>query len=319
LPINMIRVMLPRNSLQSHGAPIMIPSPCIGVCRVHASNDLCIGCARTREEIAAWPTASDEQKSAIWKLLPERRAHTGLSVHRIGWRTEDLCAFVSGTLRPGEGTWVCGVNGAIAEFCVGAGDDVQFESGTGAISARTQGGGISLSLTDHVAALRIGAATASGRDVIVLAVPRGRARPFPGEGLTRLGLDTDALHPAGREAMLYDFGLGRAAGAFCIRTDSLALMSGLDASLGANWSQLLAEKGADILAESPVRVVRNSIGRIEVYNRIPPPGGKSPIGPHTHFLPAQLQKGGDLPPALEIPDGFVPCAIFYPMPHADTH
>ena len=294
----------------------MIPSPCIGVCRVHASNDLCIGCARTREEIASWPTASDEQKSAIWKLLPERREHTGLSVHRIGWNTADLRAFVSETLRPGEGTWVCGVNGAIAEFCIGAGDDVQFESGARAISARTQGGGISLSLTDHVAALRIGAATASGRDVIVLAVPRGRAEPFPGEGLTRLGLDMDAVHPDGRKAVLYDFGLGRAAGAFCIRTDSHPLMSGLDASLGLNWSQLLSEKGAHILAESPVRVVRNSIGRIEVYNRIPPPGGKSPIGPHTHFLPAVLSKGGDLPATFQIPDNFVPCAVYYPSSSA---
>jgi hypothetical protein len=78
-------------------------------------------------------------------------------------------------------------------------------------------------------------------------------------------------------------------------------------------------KGADILRESPPRVVRNAIGRIEVYNRIPPPDGESPTGPHTHFLAAHIAKGGDLPAALEIPESYVPCAVYYPANHSDSH
>ncbi len=40
-----------------------IPSPCRNVCRLRRG--LCIGCGRTPEEIAAWPTATDAERRAI--------------------------------------------------------------------------------------------------------------------------------------------------------------------------------------------------------------------------------------------------------------
>lgn len=49
-------------------------SPCIGACSIDAATGWCVGCARTREEIAAWPSASDERKRAILAGLPARRA-----------------------------------------------------------------------------------------------------------------------------------------------------------------------------------------------------------------------------------------------------
>jgi predicted Fe-S protein YdhL (DUF1289 family) len=299
----------------------MIPSPCIGVCRIDPSHDLCVGCARTRDEIAIWQTASDAQKASIWSLLPERRGRMKQSLHRLNWSVDQLHSFVMKTLAPAGGTWVSGVNGAIAEFCVGADDHVEFDSRQDRITARTRGGAIRLALSDHVAALAIGTSDDSddrGR-VILLAVPRGRASPFPGDGLARLGADADAIDPGGRDAILYDFGLGRCAGAFCVRTSSSKLTEGLDDCLGVPWSQVLHLRGADILAESPARVVRNPIGRIEVYNRIPPPDGDSPTGPHTHFLPGHILKGGDVPAALEIPEAYVPCAVYYPPVHIHSH
>ncbi len=42
---------------------------------------------------------------------------------------------------------------------------------------------------------------------------------------------------------------------------------------------------AMILAANPHRVFLSRLGRIEVYQPIPPPSGKSPQGPHTHVLP----------------------------------
>jgi predicted Fe-S protein YdhL (DUF1289 family) len=290
----------------------MIPSPCIGVCRIRPSSDFCIGCARSREEIANWSILTDEQKSAVWELLPDRRAQMDIGIHHLGWSPEDLQAFVKETLRPDGGTWVSGVNGAIAEFCIGAEDDLRVELSDQKITAQTQGGAISLLLQDHVATLAVGSPDSSGRNIVVLAVPRLLTRRFPGGGLASLGEDIEAIRPHERQATLYDFGLGRAAGAFCMRTGSERLRASLDACLGAEWQQVLGSKGAEILAESPVRVVRNPIGRIEVYNAIPQPGGVSPQGPHTHFLPAQITAGGDVPATMHIPSAYVPCAIYYP-------
>jgi predicted Fe-S protein YdhL (DUF1289 family) len=295
----------------------MIPSPCISVCRIRPSSEFCIGCARSRDEIANWLNFTDDQKSAVWAALPDRRAQMGLSIHNLGWHAGDLQAFIKETLRPDGGTWVSGVNGAIAEFCVCADDDLHVELNDLTISARTQGGAISLSLPDHVAALSIGSGDSASRGIVVLAVPRVLTRRFPDGGLASLGEDIEAIQPDEHGATLYDFGLGRAAGAFCMRTSSQALKASLDACLGAEWQHVLSSKGADILAESPVRVVRNPIGRIEVYGRIPEPGGVSPAGPHTHFLPAQIATGGDLPATIQIPSAYVPCAIYYP-PRSDA-
>nr|WP_061535492.1 DUF1289 domain-containing protein [Collimonas arenae] len=49
-------------------------SPCINVCVMNAASGLCDGCQRTIDEIAAWGSASLEQKRRIWQLIRQRRA-----------------------------------------------------------------------------------------------------------------------------------------------------------------------------------------------------------------------------------------------------
>jgi len=51
-----------------------VPSPCINVCRMDEGTGLCVGCARTIDEIVAWSTLSDEDKRAVWDSLDQRRA-----------------------------------------------------------------------------------------------------------------------------------------------------------------------------------------------------------------------------------------------------
>lgn len=51
-----------------------LASPCINVCRMEAASGLCAGCLRTLDEIAAWATASDEQKRRILAAVARRRA-----------------------------------------------------------------------------------------------------------------------------------------------------------------------------------------------------------------------------------------------------
>ncbi len=40
-----------------------VPSPCRNICAV--KRDVCTGCGRTLAEIAAWPTAPDDERRAI--------------------------------------------------------------------------------------------------------------------------------------------------------------------------------------------------------------------------------------------------------------
>jgi predicted Fe-S protein YdhL (DUF1289 family) len=49
-----------------------VPSPCLSICRMDSSSELCQGCFRTLEEIGAWGMASEDEKRAVWKLLIER-------------------------------------------------------------------------------------------------------------------------------------------------------------------------------------------------------------------------------------------------------
>jgi predicted Fe-S protein YdhL (DUF1289 family) len=47
----------------------MATSPCIGVCRLDAATQICVGCDRTIAEIAAWPSLSEAERAAILRRL----------------------------------------------------------------------------------------------------------------------------------------------------------------------------------------------------------------------------------------------------------
>lgn len=55
-----------------------IDSPCVKVCVIHPQTGLCLGCARTLGEIAAWSRMAPEARRAIMAELPARQpAPTG--------------------------------------------------------------------------------------------------------------------------------------------------------------------------------------------------------------------------------------------------
>lgn len=49
-----------------------VPSPCISICRMSATTELCEGCFRTRSEIAGWSSADDDSKRALWRVVEQR-------------------------------------------------------------------------------------------------------------------------------------------------------------------------------------------------------------------------------------------------------
>ncbi len=61
-----------------------IASPCQKICVIHPAEDLCIGCLRSRAEIAQWSTLSPEARADIMAELPARAPR--LSKRRGGRR-----------------------------------------------------------------------------------------------------------------------------------------------------------------------------------------------------------------------------------------
>jgi hypothetical protein len=47
-------------------------SPCIKVCQMDPERGLCLGCARTLDEIARWAAMSDEERERVLAELPIR-------------------------------------------------------------------------------------------------------------------------------------------------------------------------------------------------------------------------------------------------------
>ena len=56
----------------SFNAPRVVLTPCIGICELD-TDDLCVGCHRTRNEIALWGSMSDTERLYVMNhVLPER-------------------------------------------------------------------------------------------------------------------------------------------------------------------------------------------------------------------------------------------------------
>lgn len=51
-----------------------IMSPCINVCVLHPATGLCLGCARSGDEIADWGAMNDADRAEIMAELPDRSA-----------------------------------------------------------------------------------------------------------------------------------------------------------------------------------------------------------------------------------------------------
>jgi len=50
-----------------------VNSPCVKVCQMDPQRGLCLGCARTLDEIARWSSMSDAERDRVLALLPGRR------------------------------------------------------------------------------------------------------------------------------------------------------------------------------------------------------------------------------------------------------
>jgi predicted Fe-S protein YdhL (DUF1289 family) len=51
-----------------------LPSPCISVCQMDPQDGVCLGCYRTRAEIAAWRSMDEADQMTLLDILRDRRA-----------------------------------------------------------------------------------------------------------------------------------------------------------------------------------------------------------------------------------------------------
>lgn len=288
-------------------------SPCVGICKLDEATGLCVGCARTGDEIAVWGGQTDGWRAAIWDALPGRFESLGVACRRLPWETDEIRAFVARSLRENKGTWVAGIVGAVGEFTAAPGNSVHVDLEGDLIVATTPGAKLRFHINDDVRALTFDPKETPIKDMrVMLAVKRERGRPDVARLLSPLGRDRAAISAVDRDANLFDLGLGRKEARFCVRTGPGPLNAALARADGTAFPANLPQIGPALLEASPARVIETALGRIEVLTPIPALTGKSPLGPHTHLLPDHLASGRATPAGMELPRAYLPGAIFYP-------
>lgn len=213
-----------------------------------------------------------------------------------------------------ETQWSLGTFGAIAEFSRDPDEPVRLVRSDNIVAALTSRGAIVLKPDAAPRAFASEGLTKTGwSQRLSLCLPKQACAMNRRTALAEIGPDRDAPREEDRHSILFDLGFGAWHADFCVRVgDHLA--GRLREHIGRDVFEPGNPAMGMILAANPHRVFISRLGRIEVYQPIPPPSGKSPEGPHTHVLPKLLRNRRTHPATEPVPDGMVPCAHFYP-PH----
>jgi hypothetical protein len=228
--------------------------------------------------------------------------------------TADLAAeCVAAQMADAETQWSLGTFGAIAEFARDPDEPADLHSDPAAASAVTDRGGIRIAALPEARLFAFETTTKeSWSPRIAVCLPRERSAMGRRAVLTELGPDTDALRGQDRDGILFDLGLDALQVDACVRVSDPAVATQLRVHCGQPTFAPGNPAGGAILAHSPHRVFISRVGRVEVYQPIPPAHGRSPEGPHTHVLLDLLRHRRTHAATEPIPAGFVPCAHLYP-------
>jgi hypothetical protein len=227
----------------------------------------------------------------------------------------DLLDFLHEQLTDAETAWSLGTFGAIAEFTRDAEETATLDRDANAVWVVTARGGIRIEMHDALRPIASEVLTAqSWSQRVALCLPEEACAMTKRSVLTEIGPDRCALRAEHRTAILFDLGLGALQLDACVRTDDATLITELRRCVGLSLFENGNGAMTAILAANPHRVFLSRLGRVEVFQPIPPPDGKSPDGPHTHILPKLLGHRRTHAATEALPSGWIPCAHFYP-PH----
>lgn len=193
--------------------------------------------------------------------------------------------------------WSVGTWGAIGEF--------QYDDGEPGLSVDLE----ALSVITERGTLQIG--DPAGARAFRMVDERGRTREIafcsPRQGSRRTAIQQ-------LDDTVFDLGIGAPHVDLLVRLkpgDSptlAALREGVGRPLLAPGNPA----GAAIARSSPTRIFVSALARLEVHQAIPPPGGRSPAGPHSHLLPGHLAEGRERAPGSPLPAGLYCGLSLYP-------
>lgn len=67
------------------------PSPCIKVCSIDPATGRCVGCGRSRREIAGWNRMTDRQRLLVLAALETRPTHPAKAAVMMNCATCGAC------------------------------------------------------------------------------------------------------------------------------------------------------------------------------------------------------------------------------------
>lgn len=113
---------------------------------------------------------------------------------------------------------------------------------------------------------------------------------------------------------LFDVGIGAAHVDLLVRLrpGDLTTLAALRKGLGQPLLAPGNPAAAAIAQANPTRIFVSALARLEVDQPIPPPGGRSPAGPHSHLLPGHLAEGRERAPDSPLPTGLYCGLSLYP-------
>jgi hypothetical protein len=227
--------------------------------------------------------------------------------------TDHFMDFLADRLADIEAGWSVGTFGAIAEFTRDHGESADLHQTSDGISVVTDKGGLRIA---SLPGLRIIASesptTESWSHRVAFCLPQGSCAMSQRTTLSEIGPDGGALRIQDRDGVLFDLGLGTSQIDACIRVGDPDVVAALRNRTGRSVFAPENDVMRIILTTNPHRVFVSRIARAEVFQPIPPPGGRSPDGPHTHLLPKLLSHGRTHAATEPLPDGWIPCAHLYP-------
>lgn len=186
--------------------------------------------------------------------------------------------------------WSMGTFGVVAEFVRDADEPATVTREANRLEIITSRGGLRVAPSQVLTGVAWDTLSADGETwghALAFCAPQP---PTANTFIQPLGYDNEALRPQDRQSQWFDLGVGCGAVRMCARTNDPQLIAVLTTAAG---TALLADPAlmVEMLRGQPHRIMISPAGRIEVYQAIPSPEGKSPEGPHTHLLPKLIGKG----------------------------
>lgn len=225
----------------------------------------------------------------------------------------DVVDFLRDHMADASSQWSVGTFGAIAEFMRDGDEPVTLNCVETRVSAITARGAIRLERCPDLRPVGLEFSAGAGwSQRVALCLPVGQCAMNRRTAFTELGPDNEALREQDRSAILFDLGLEALQIDAAVRVADPVLVARLREHTGRSLFEPENPAMGLILAANPHRVFIARLGRVEVFQPIPPPDGESPQGPHTHVLAKLLTLKRSHAATELIPKGWVPAAYLYP-------